>query len=221
MPIQRTFIRLQTIVNPSCSNRSVKSSCSDQPARPSRCSTAHRPVNASGAPPAAGRPDAWGQLARPGAAIWRRSAPGGVRAVVFEITGWVASRSDHTSGIAPIRGTDDPLNTLVFIRCRHPLALDMIPSNSQQKANYLLLCVCVCVFPPPPSKILFSSLLQPRSLTLTSRRGGSNSSRSSGSIVRPQPHLACSSNSGYDNKHTNVKNRSQKSVYPIPAGGTD
>ena len=32
--------------------------------------------------------------------------------------------------LAPIRGTDDTLNTLVFIRCRHPLALDIIPSNS-------------------------------------------------------------------------------------------
>ena len=36
---------------------------------------------------------------------------------------------DAPVDLAPIRGTDDTLNTLVFIRCRHPLALDMIPSN--------------------------------------------------------------------------------------------
>ena len=37
---------------------------------------------------------------------------------------------DAPIDLAPIRGTDDTLNTLVFIRCRHPLALEMIPSNS-------------------------------------------------------------------------------------------
>ena len=36
---------------------------------------------------------------------------------------------DAPIDLAPIRGTDDTLNTLVLIRCRHPLALDMIPSN--------------------------------------------------------------------------------------------
>ena len=38
---------------------------------------------------------------------------------------------DAPVDLAPIRGTDDTLNTLVFIRCRHPLALEMIPSNSR------------------------------------------------------------------------------------------
>ena len=37
---------------------------------------------------------------------------------------------DAPIDLAPIRGTDDTLNTLAFIWCRHPLALDMIPSNS-------------------------------------------------------------------------------------------
>eukprot|EP01047_Picozoa_sp_COSAG01_P038869 COSAG01_NODE_3178_length_6460_cov_7.673007_6_plen_102_part_00 len=34
-----------------------------------------------------------------------------------------------------IGGTDDTLNTLVFIRCRHPLAFDMIPSNYPHKCT--------------------------------------------------------------------------------------
>jgi hypothetical protein len=37
---------------------------------------------------------------------------------------------DAPSDLAPIRGTDYTLNTFVFIWCRHPLALDLIPSNS-------------------------------------------------------------------------------------------
>ena len=45
---------------------------------------------------------------------------------------------DAPVDLAPIRGTDDTLNTLVFIRCRHPLALDMIPSNCEDKHNPLV-----------------------------------------------------------------------------------
>ena len=53
---------------------------------------------------------------------------------------------DAPVDLAPIRGTDDTLNTLVFIRCRHPLALDMIPSNSQDTHMYF--CVYVRVVAP-------------------------------------------------------------------------
>ena len=53
---------------------------------------------------------------------------------------------DAPVDLAPIRGTDDTLNTLVFIRCRHPLALDMIPSNSawSQAAAASVTCGSMC-----------------------------------------------------------------------------
>jgi hypothetical protein len=46
---------------------------------------------------------------------------------------------DAPSDLAPIRGTDPTVNTSVFIWCRHPLALDMIPSNflTQSQAQSL------------------------------------------------------------------------------------
>ena len=46
--------------------------------------------------------------------------------------------------LAPIRGTDDTLNTLVFIRCRHPLALEMIPSNLKCENPTVKLESCCC-----------------------------------------------------------------------------